>query len=80
MIWFSKPDCPVLIDKAYVSPALIFVNLMSYASHNTCSHTLLLHLSNAYIGELSWISLQNMQNGISRPNLNCIQYAHILGS
>jgi hypothetical protein len=37
------------VDRTYAFLALIFVNLLSYASHNTCSHTQLLHISNAYI-------------------------------
>jgi hypothetical protein len=37
------------VDRTYAFLALTFVNLLSYASHNTCSHTQLLHLSNAYI-------------------------------
>jgi hypothetical protein len=36
-------------DRTYAFLALTFVNLLSYASHNTCSHIKLLHISDAYI-------------------------------
>jgi hypothetical protein len=47
----SLPNWTVrfLVDRTYAFLALVIVNLLSYASHNTCSHTQLLHLSNAYI-------------------------------
>jgi hypothetical protein len=49
--WFclTKPGCPVLTDITYVSPILFVVILLSCVSHITCSHTYLLHLSDAYI-------------------------------
>jgi hypothetical protein len=34
-----KPDGPVLVDLAYVSPILFVVILLSCASHNSCSYT-----------------------------------------
>jgi hypothetical protein len=43
MFWFAKPDCSILADRIYVTLGLIFVNLLSCASHITCSHILLLH-------------------------------------
>jgi hypothetical protein len=47
MVWFVKPDCLILTDRAYVSPVLIVVVLLSCASRNTCSHTYFLHLLDA---------------------------------
>jgi hypothetical protein len=43
MLCLKKLDCPVLIERAYVSPNLIIVNPLSCASCITCSHTHLLH-------------------------------------
>jgi hypothetical protein len=37
------------VDITYAFLALSFVNLLSYAYHNTCSHTQLLHKSDVYI-------------------------------
>jgi hypothetical protein len=79
MIQFPKPDCPVLADLTYVFQILIVVILLLCASHITCSHTqnCCTYQMHRYRGELSWISLKGVQNGISKPNLNSIQYAHI---
>jgi hypothetical protein len=52
MVWFAKPDCPVLVNLAYVSPILFIVILLSYASHNLCSHTqIIAHIGCIHIGE-----------------------------
>jgi hypothetical protein len=49
MFRFSKSDCPILTDLAYVSLFCTFlINV-----------------------------IKNVQNDISRPKLNFIQYAHI---
>jgi hypothetical protein len=75
---FTKPDSPVLVDLAYVSPILFVAIHLSCASHNSCSHTqIIAHIKCIHIGEFSWIFLKNVQNDISRPNLNSIQYAYI---
>jgi hypothetical protein len=53
MVWFAKPDCLVLTDIAYVSPTLIIVFFLPYASRNTCSHTLIVAtLGGIHIGAL----------------------------
>jgi hypothetical protein len=38
IVRFAKQGCPVLADRTYASLDSIVVNLLSYASHNTCSH------------------------------------------
>jgi hypothetical protein len=79
MVRFTKLDCPILKDRAYVSPTLIVMIFLSYASRNTCSHTLIvaplgcIHIEGSSLG----FSLKIVQNGIYRPNLNSIPYAHI---
>jgi hypothetical protein len=75
---FTKLDCPILVDRTYASFALIVVILLSYALVIICSHSLLLHSTDAYIsrGVLSWIFLKNVQNDIFGQKLNSIQYAH----
>jgi hypothetical protein len=73
-----KPDCLVLTDLAYVSLILFFVILLSCASHNLCSHTqIVAHIGCIHIGGALLNFLKNVQNDISRPNLNSIQYAYI---
>ncbi len=47
-VFLVKPDVPVLADRIYDSFQLFAVNLLSCASLITCSHTLLLHPTDAY--------------------------------
>jgi hypothetical protein len=80
MFQFAKLNSPVLADRTYASLNLIFfVNHLSCASHITCSHThtFVAHFECIHIGGALLNFLENVQNGISMPNLNSIQYAHI---
>jgi hypothetical protein len=81
MFWFAKLECPVLADRTYSSLNLIFLWTTCHVNHILLvhTHTFVAHFKCIHIGELSWISFKNVQNDISRSNLNSIQYAHILG-
>jgi hypothetical protein len=51
MVRFAKPDCPILVDLAFVSPILFVVILLSCASYNSCSHTqIIAHIGCIHIG------------------------------
>jgi hypothetical protein len=51
MVRFAKPDCPVLVDLAYVSSFLFVMILLSCASHNSSSHTqIIAHIGCIHIG------------------------------
>jgi hypothetical protein len=78
MVRIAKLDCPILTDLTYVSLILFVVILLSCASHNSCSHTqIVAHIGCIHIGRALLDFFENVQNSISRSNLNFIQYAHI---
>jgi hypothetical protein len=87
VVLLTKPDAPVSQTglSGFGKLSICFSNFIYYDSLVICityylfTYTFFAHLGCIHIGELSWISLKNVENDIVRPKLNSIQYAHIWG-
>jgi hypothetical protein len=79
MFRFPKPDCPVLAVLAYVSPNFKLLWSSCHVHHVLHVHTykIIALIRCIDIGGAHMDFIKNVQNGISRPKLNFIQYAHI---